>query len=73
MALDIHKATGKSVRLTATKTRINRHHGICHYIVFNKDNLSPDGDWVCYMEKPYPKTGLRPLDDMLKRWADENQ
>ncbi len=67
------KATGKPVRLSATRITVNRKRGVAHAIVYLGGGM-PEGDWSCAMMKPYPKNeSERPSRQMMQRWEEAQQ
>lgn len=71
---------GKAVRLGAFKMRVDRKHGISHYIVhqdgsrFTRDcqrngEVGAGRDWICSTMKPYPKKDAdKPWHQMMADW-----
>ncbi len=59
---------GKPVRLGAYKVRINRKHGVAHYIAHAGESAGLTG-WECIAFKPYPKDkGQSEYQKLLNRW-----
>lgn len=61
---------GRPVRLRALKIRVNRRHGITHWIE-HKDGrpVCPAGDWSSVALKPYPKVEAdQPWTQLRARW-----
>lgn len=67
------KICGKQVRLGGHKIKVNRKHGIIHYIAHTDGSPMHHDEWSCIMMKPYPKAESdKPRAQMVARWDAMN-